>query len=560
MSETVARAEAAPRGEALLTHRQILTILSGLLLGMFLAALDQTIVSSAMKTIADELQGQTLQAWATTAYLITATITTPLYGKLSDIYGRKPMYLSAITLFLIGSLLSGIATSMYELAAFRAVQGLGAGGLMSLGMAILADITSPRERSRYSAYFMAVFGVSSVAGPVVGGLFAGLDSFFGIAGWRWVFLVNVPIALIAFVVVAKVLNIPHKRVDHRVDFWGAGLLSVGLVPLLIVAEQGREWGWASGTSIAMYALGVLGLVGFVLNEKRMGDEALLPLRLFRSGTFSLGNTINFVMGIGMFGGMVSLPLYLQIVKGASATTAGLMLLPLTFGILTAAGTSGQITAKTGRYKVFPIVGFALMAGALFAFSTIGTDTSTAFTLTVMFFMGAGLGLCMQTLLLAIQNDAEPRDMGVATSSATFFRQIGGTVGTAVFLSILFSSVGDKIGNALTTAFGDPDFQAALAKPENAQFAKSLQGGGGSGVDLNNTEFLKTIDPVLARPFLDGFSGAIDTVFLVGGSVVLIGFALVWFLKEVPLSTRSGLERMNDENDAKEAAAPPLPIH
>ncbi|MEO6087683.1 MAG: MDR family MFS transporter [Umezawaea sp.] len=559
MSETVTRTEAQPAGESMLSHRQILTILSGLLLGMFLAALDQTIVSSAMKTIADELQGQTLQAWATTAYLITATITTPLYGKLSDIYGRKPMYLTAIGLFLAGSLLSGIATSMYELAAFRAVQGLGAGGLMSLGMAILADITSPRERSRYSAYFMAVFGVSSVAGPVVGGMFAGLDSFVGIAGWRWVFLVNVPVALIALVVVAKVLNIPHKRVDHRVDFWGAGLLSVGLVPLLIVAEQGREWGWASGTSIAMYALGVLGLVGFVFNEKRMGDEALLPLRLFRSKTFSLGNTINFVMGIGMFGGMVSLPLYLQIVKGASATAAGLMLLPLTFGILTAAGTSGQITAKTGRYKLFPIIGFALMAGSLFAFSTIGTDTPTAFTLTVMFFMGAGLGLCMQTLLLAIQNDAEPRDMGVATSSATFFRQIGGTVGTAVFLSILFSSVGDKIGNALRSAFGNPDFQAALAKPENAQFAKSLQGGGGSGVDLNNTEFLKTLDPVLARPFLDGFSGAIDTVFLVGGSVVLIGFVLVWFLKEVPLSTRSGLERMNDENEAAEAAAP-LPIH
>jgi EmrB/QacA subfamily drug resistance transporter len=557
MSETVARAEAAPAGAALLSHRQILTILSGLLLGMFLAALDQTIVASAMKTIADQLHGQTLQAWATTAYLITATITTPLYGKLSDIYGRKPLYLTAIGLFLAGSLLSGIATSMYELAAFRAVQGLGAGGLMSLGMAILADITSPRERSRYTGYFMAVFGVSSVAGPVVGGLFAGLDSFAGVAGWRWVFLVNVPVALIALVVVAKVLNVPHKRVDHRVDFWGAGLLTVGLVPLLIVAEQGRDWGWASGTAIAMYVIGGLGLIGFVLNEQRMGDEALLPLRLFRSGTFSLGNTINFVMGIGMFGGMVSLPLYLQIVKGASATTAGLMLLPLTFGIMSAAATSGRFTSKTGRYKLFPIIGFALMAGALFAFSTIGTDTSLGFTLAVMFFMGAGLGLCMQTLMLAIQNNAEPRDMGVATSSATFFRQIGGTVGTAVFLSILFSSVGDKIGNALTSAFGNPDFQAALAKPENAHFAQGLKSG--TGVDLNNTEFLKTLDPVLARPFLDGFSGAIDTVFLVGGIVTLVGFALVWFLKEVPLSTRSGLERMNDENEEAVAAAP-LPIH
>ncbi|GAA0238734.1 MDR family MFS transporter [Saccharothrix mutabilis subsp. mutabilis] len=553
MSETTTRAEATPPGAALLTHRQILTILSGLLLGLFLAALDQMIVATAMKTIADELHGQTLQAWATTSYLITATVSTPLYGKLSDIYGRKPMYLTAISLFLVGSLLSGIANSMYELAAFRAVQGLGAGGLMSLAMAILADITSPRDRSKYAGYFMAVFGISSVAGPVVGGLFAGLESFLGTAGWRWVFLINVPIALVALAVVAKVLNIPHKRVDHRIDYVGALMLTIGLVPLLIVAEQGREWGWGSGAAIAMYVVGVLGLIGFVFAERRMGDEALLPLRLFKRQTFSLGNGVNFVMGIGMFGGMVSLPLYLQIVKGYSATEAGLMMLPLTLGIMTAAGTSGQITAKTGRYKVFPVVGFALMAISLFLFSTIGTDTPVWQPLVMMFFMGAGLGLSMQTLLVAIQNDAEPRDMGVATSSATFFRQIGGTVGTAVFLSILFSTVGDKIGNALRSAFGDPAFMAALAKPENAQIAGALQNGG-SGVDLNNTEFLTTLDPVLARPFLDGFSGSIDLVFLVGGLVSVVGFALVWFLREVPLSNRSGLERVNDE------AATPVAVH
>ncbi len=557
MSETTTRADAPPPGAALLSHRQILTILSGLLLGLFLAALDQMIVATAMKTIADELNGQTLQAWATTAYLITATISTPLYGKLSDIYGRKPMYLTAISLFLAGSLLSGIANSMYELAAFRAVQGLGAGGLMSLAMAILADITSPRERSRYTGYFMAVFGISSVAGPVVGGLFAGLDSFLGAAGWRWVFLINVPIALVALVVVAKVLNIPHKRVDHRIDFAGAALLTIGLVPLLIVAEQGREWGWASGTSIAMYVVGVLGLVAFVFVERRMGDEALLPLRLFRRQTFSLGNTINFVLGIGMFGGMVSLPLYLQIVKGYSATESGLMMLPLTLGIMTAAGTSGNITAKTGRYKVFPVIGFGLMTASLFVFSTIGTDTAVWEPLVLMFFMGAGLGLCMQTLLVAIQNDAEPRDMGVATSSATFFRQIGGTVGTAVFLSILFSTVGDKIGNALSSAMGNPEFLAALARPENQQFAASLKDGG-AGLSLDNTEFLKTLDPVLARPFLDGFSGSIDLVFLVGGLVTAIGFVIIWFLREVPLSNRSGLERVNDEAD--DAGQTPVAIH
>ncbi|RKT52156.1 MDR family MFS transporter [Saccharothrix australiensis] len=555
MSETTTRADAPPPGAALLTHRQILTILSGLLLGLFLAALDQMIVATAMKTIADELNGQTLQAWATTAYLITATISTPLYGKLSDIYGRKPMYLTAISLFLVGSLLCGIANSMYELAAFRAVQGLGAGGLMSLAMAILADITSPRERSRYTGYFMAVFGISSVAGPVVGGLFAGLETFLGTAGWRWVFLVNVPIALIALVVVGKVLNVPHKRVDHRIDFQGAALLTVGLVPLLIVAEQGREWGWASGTAIAMYAVGVLGLVGFVLAERRMGDEALLPLRLFRRQTFSLGNTVNFLLGVGMFGGMVSLPLYLQIVKGYSATESGLMMLPLTLGIMTASGFSGGFTARTGRYKVFPVVGFALMTAMLFLFSRIGTDTPIWQPLVLMFFLGGGLGLCMQTLLVAIQNDAEPRDMGVATASATFFRQIGGTVGTAVFLSVLFSTVGDKIGDALRSVAGTPEYLAALARPENQQFAAALKDGG-TGLSLDNTEFLKTLDPVLARPFLDGFSGSIDLVFLVGGLVTLVGFAVVWFLREVPLSSRSGLERVNDESEAQA----PVAIH
>lgn len=540
MSETT---EAAPASGASLTHRQILTVLSGLMLGMFLAALDQMIVSSAMKTIADQLHGQTLQAWATTAYLITATVTTPLYGKLSDIYGRKPMYLTAISFFLLGSLLSGIATSMYELAAFRAVQGLGAGGLMSLAFAIMADMTSPRERSKYSAYFMAVFGSASVLGPVVGGLFAGLDSFAGVTGWRWVFLVNVPIALAALLVVGRVLNVPHQRVDHRIDYLGALSLTVGLVPLLIVAEQGREWGWGSATSLAMYATGVLGLVAFVFVERRMGDEALLPMRMFRNHTFALGNTINFVLGIGMFGGMVSIPLYLQIVKGVSPTVAGLMLLPMTFGIISATAISGRITAQTGRYKIFPIIGAALMATALFLFSTIGTDTPNGLVMVYMFVMGAGLGQCMQTLLLAIQNDAEPRDMGVATSSATFFRNIGGTVGTAVFLSILFSTVGDKIAEGLKAAVQTEAFKVALS--HDPEFAKMLQSGGGAGVDINNTEFLNHLDPVLARPFLDGFSGAIDTVFFTGGVVMIVAFVLVWFLRERPLSTKSGLERVAD---------------
>lgn len=540
MSEqaTAAAGEAPSRAGAL-SHRQILTILSGLMLGMFLAALDQTIMASAMKTIADQLHGQTIQAWATTAYLITATISTPLYGKLSDIVGRKPMYLAAISIFLIGSLLSGIATSMYELAAYRAVQGLGAGGLMSLALAIIADVTSPLERSRYTGYFMGVWGLSSVGGPLIGGLFAGLDSFLGITGWRWVFLLNVPIALIALVVVSRVLNVPHTKVPQRIDFWGAATLTIGLVPLLIVAEQGREWGWDSGASIAMYVTGVVGLVAFVFVERWMGDAALLPMRLFRRPVFALTNVINFIMGIGMFGMMMSLPLYLQIVKGATPTESGLMTLPMTFGILVAAMGSGRVTSKTGRYRIFPIIGLAATTAALFLFAQIGTDTPLWQTMLIMTLAGAGLGLCMQSLLLAIQADAPVKDMGVATSSATFFRSIGGTVGTAVFLSILFGIVADRIAAA----------RAAASLPP-------IPAGAG-GFDLNNTTFINQLPPQEARPVLDGFASSLDTVFMVGGIVLLVAFALIWFLKEVPLSNKSGLQRAASEQDS---AAPVAAVH
>jgi EmrB/QacA subfamily drug resistance transporter len=531
MSEqATAPAGAAPSGAGALSHRQILTILSGLMLGMFLAALDQTIMASAMKTIADQLHGQTIQAWATTAYLITATISTPLYGKLSDIFGRKPMYLAAITIFLAGSLLSGIAGSMYELAAYRAVQGLGAGGLMSLALAIIADITSPRERSRYTGYFMGVWGLSSVAGPLVGGLFAGLDSFAGITGWRWVFLLNVPIALVALLVVSRNLNVPHVKVPQRIDFWGAGTLTLGLVPLLIVAEQGREWGWASGASVAMYVTGVAGLIAFVFVERWMGDAALLPMRLFRRPVFAMTNVINFIMGVGMFGMMMSLPLYLQIVKGASPTESGLMTLPMTFGILVAAMGSGRITSRTGRYRIFPILGLGATTLALFLFAQIGTDTPLWQTMLVMVLAGTGLGLCMQSLLLAIQADAPAKDMGVATSSATFFRSIGGTVGTAVFLSILFGIVGDRIADARSAAGLVP-----------------LPSGAG-GLDLNDTAFINTLPAQEARPILDGFASSLDTVFMVGGFVVLVAFALIWFVKEVPLSNKSGIQRAASEGE------------
>ncbi|HET8642216.1 MAG TPA: MDR family MFS transporter, partial [Pseudonocardiaceae bacterium] len=370
---TTAAPAAAPRsGE--LSHRQILTILAGLMMAMLLAALDQTIVATAIRTIADDLNGLSLQAWATTAYLITATITTPLYGKLSDLYGRKPLILVAMSVFLVGSVLCGMTGSMLELAVFRAVQGLGAGGLFSLVLAIIADIVPPRERARYQGYILAVFGTASVLGPVVGGFFAGSEEILGITGWRWVFLVNVPVGLVALLVVTRVLNIPHVRREHRIDWPGAIALAVALVPLLLVAEQGREWGWTSARSLAMFAIGAIGLVAFVLAERRIGDDALIPLRFFANSTFSVSSAVNVLIGMGMFGGLAAVPLYLQIVKGATPTEAGLMLLPMTVGIMTGSVISGQAIARTGRYKILPVAGTAIMVVGLLLFSRVGVDT------------------------------------------------------------------------------------------------------------------------------------------------------------------------------------------
>ncbi|HVV23375.1 MAG TPA: MFS transporter [Pseudonocardiaceae bacterium] len=563
MTATEARHAAAgsPGGapsDGALTHRQIMLVFSGLMLGMFLAALDQTIVATAIRTIADDLNGLDQQAWVTTAYLITATISTPLYGKLSDIHGRKPYFIAAITIFVVGSLACTFSTSMYMLAGFRAFQGLGAGGLMSLALAIIGDVVPPRERARYQGYFLAVFGTSSVLGPVVGGLLAGQAHILNIAGWRWVFLVNVPIGIIALAVVTKVLHIPHTRRSHRIDWWGAITITIGLVPLLIIAEQGQQWGWHSPRAWLCYGVGAGGLILFVLVEHLMRDDALIPLRLFRGGVFSITSSANLIIGMGMFGGLSVIPLYLQIVKGASPTKGGLLVLPLVLGIMMSSVLSGQLTARTGRYKVFPIVGTALMVGGLVLLNTINADTPLWRTDIWMFVFGFGLGGCMQTLVIAVQNAVPPQDMGVATASATFFRQMGGTVGTAVFLSILFSTVGKRIGDAFRSIAPTPAFQSALSdpsvahNPNNAPVLNLVKHGvgaaGGSGSQvLQDSSFIKQLDPRLARPFLVGFSDAMHPVFLTAAAVVAVAFVLVLFMKEVPLRMQSGIQaRMAEE--------------
>jgi len=549
-----------PAHAAAMTHRQILTILSGLMAGMFLAALDQTIVATSIRTIADDLQGLSVQAWATTAYLITATISTPLYGKLSDLYGRRPWFVTAISVFLVGSALCGFAQSMWELAAFRAVQGLGAGGLFSLALTIIGDIVPPRERAKYQGYFLAVFGTSSVLGPVVGGFLAGQEDILGITGWRWVFLVNIPIGAIAIAVVLRSLHLPHTRREHRIDWPGALALVAGLTPLLLLAEKGRDWGWASPLSLGVMALGLLGIVGFVLAERRYGNDALLPLHLFRGRTFGIGSLLNFVLGMGMFGGLAALPLYLQIVKGASPTEAGLLLLPLTVGIMSGSIVSGQVISRTGRYKRFPVVGSFLLVAALGLLSTIGVDTPLWQTGAMATLFGVGLGFNMQPLTLAVQNAVPPRDMGVATSSATFFRQMGGTLGTAVFLSVLFSTVGDKILAAFESRRGDVAFQAALrdpavlADPTNSSVIDAIRGGGSLPPGaLDDTSFLARLDPRLARPFLEGFAGSMDLVFGVAALGLVVALVVVFFLPEEPLRGLSGLQAREQE-DADTAAA------
>ncbi|MBN9109859.1 MAG: MFS transporter [Pseudonocardia sp.] len=560
--QNAAGASAPPeRGSGELSHKQIVTILVGLALGMFLAALDQTVVSTAIRTIADDLGGLSLQAWATTAFLITGTITTPLYGKLSDQFGRKPLFLFAISIFIVGSVLCTFSTSMYELAAFRAVQGLGAGGLFTLALTILGDIVPPRERARYQGYILAVFGTSSVIGPVIGGVLSGQATIAGIDGWRWIFLVNVPIGAVALFVVAKVLNLPHTKRSRRIDWPGAVALAIFLVPLLIIAEQGREWGWGSTSAIVCYIIGAVGFVLFLLAERLYGDDALVPLRLFRNNVFSLTGTAGFVIGMGMFGGIVLLPQFLQIVHGATPTESGFLMLPLVAGIMVASILSGQITSRTGHYKIFPIIGTALMVGAMMLLHfRVNVDIPLWELDLYMAMLGLGLGGCMQTLVLAVQNAVPARDMGVATASSTFFRQLGGTLGVAVFLSILFSTVTDKISEAFSRAQTDPTFMAAVADPAvradpvNAPFFAALNGGADTSGVLNDSSFLQKIDPRLARPFLEGFSNSMTLTFLIVGLILVIAFVLVLFIKELPLRTMSGAQARAMEEAAGEGAS------
>ena len=520
------------------THRQILTILSGLMLGMFLGALDQTIVSTSIRTIADDLDGLSIQAWVTTAYLITMTITTPIYGKLGDLFGRKKLFLFAITVFIVGSAACAFATSMYELAAFRAFQGLGAGGLFTLTLAIVGDLVTPRERAKYTGYFMAVFGTSSVLGPVIGGFFAGRTEILFTDGWRWVFLVNVPIGIAALYVVMRNVHLDHDPRHVRIDWWGASALVVALVPLLTVAEQGREWGWGDPRSLAAYVIGAVGIVAFVLAEKAMGDAALIPLRIFRIRAAAVTISSSVIIGMAMFGGILVLPLYMQIVHGATPTESGFLMLPMVAGLMSAAIVSGRLIAKTGQTRIFPIAGSALVVVGLGLLSLTTAETSLVWVAAPMLVLGYGLGNCMQPLMLIMQSALPPREIGTATSSATFFRQIGGTLGVAIFLSILFSTVGGNITDRFAEV-DDPAVTQALQDPTiSAQIA---------GVQ-DDSSVLETLPDAVSQPIRAGFADSMDTVFLMGAGVGVIAFLILLMMPAVELR----------ETSAQDAARTPAP--
>lgn len=504
-------------GAAPMTRREILAVVAGLMVGMFLAALDQTIVSTALPTIVGELGGLEQLSWTVTAYLLTSTATTPLWGKVGDLYGRKRVFQAAIVVFVVGSLVCGSAGSMLMLIVGRGVQGIGAGGLIALTLAIIGDIVSPRERGRYQGLFGAVWGTSSIAGPLLGGFFTESLT------WRWVFWINVPLGLLALVVIQRTLHLPPRRVEHAVDYVGAALVVAAVTSLLLVTVWGGErYPWGSPVILGMITFGLLTLGAFVWWERRV-PEPLLPLRLFGSSVVTVTSIVSFLFGFAFFGAIVFLPLYLQIVKGYTPTTSGLLLLPLVLGLFLTSTTSGLLIARTGRYTIYPTVGLAMAAFGLWWLSRLTVDTPVWDLGVRLFVLGIGLGLVIQTLLVAVQNAVPFRDLGVATSSNTFFRSMGGAFGTAVLGALLTAVLGRELAN------GGP----GLADVDPEQLS-------------GTPEAIRALPDAVREPVLQAFTVAIDQVFLVSAAVCAVAFVVVLFLDELPLRDTSGLqEAAND---------------
>ena len=521
------RDKSAPKtgqGDGPLTHKEIMIVLSGLMTGMLLAALDQTIVSTALKNIVEDFNGLNHYTWVVTAYLLTSTASTPLYGKISDLYGRRPVFQFAIITFLIGSFLAGASQNMTQLILTRALQGLGAGGLMALTFVIIGDIVAPRERGKYQGYFGAVWGLSSVAGPLLGGFFSDHATILGITGWRWIFYINLPFGILALVITSAVLHIPKVKREHKIDYFGALILvSAVTTVLLATSVYGPEDGWTDSKTLTVFGLGLFLTLAFLWQETR-AKEPILPLRLFKNHTFSLTSVLGFIIGAGMFGAIVMLPLYLQVVKGNSATEAGLKLIPLMLGIVSMSIFSGKRITTTGKYKIFPIVGAAVMTLGLILMSTLNETTSFGVLSIYAILVGAGLGLSMQTIVIALQNSVDFQDMGIATSSNTFFRSLGGAFGTAIFGTIFSNRIAyylqDNIASLQST---DPQSLTGFDPAKLEQIT-------------TNTSIITTLPPTIRDTVLHSFAQTFHVVFLAAAPITFIGFVLAFFLKEKPLQS------------------------